>query len=148
MYKMVEDVTVSVQGKEITKKVLYLTNKQVSLFDETAMVRCIQALEIGKPKFVILLAPSVGMELQTHIGHAELINTPPIEYMSCKIFGDTDSITPASLYNGRSEFDTSDSNVVASQVLLFMKTCILPLAIQTKVYLKSFLFHDNQLLMI
>ena len=39
MYKMVEEVTISVQGQEVTKKILYLTNKQAYLFDEEAMAR-------------------------------------------------------------------------------------------------------------
>ena len=50
MYKMVEDCKVSVIGNEVVKRILYLTNKQAVLFDEVAMERCIQALDIGDPK--------------------------------------------------------------------------------------------------
>lgn len=55
MYKMVEDCKVSVMGNEIVKRILYLTNKQAVLFDEIAMERCIQALDIGDPKVISVL---------------------------------------------------------------------------------------------
>jgi len=47
MYKMVDECTVITQGKEVVKKVLYLTNKQAVMFDEDAMERAVQALDIG-----------------------------------------------------------------------------------------------------
>lgn len=61
MYNMVNDCKVSVGGRDTMKKVLYLTNKQASLFDDMAMERCLQALDIGDPKFIILLSTSFGV---------------------------------------------------------------------------------------
>jgi len=55
MYRMVEDVTLSQNGVEQEKKVLYLTNKQANMFDEEGMARCIQALDLGEPKCIIRL---------------------------------------------------------------------------------------------
>jgi hypothetical protein len=37
MYKMVDECRVKIMGREVSKKVLYLTNQQASLFDEDAM---------------------------------------------------------------------------------------------------------------
>jgi ankyrin repeat protein len=36
MYKMVDECVVIAQGKDVTKKVLYLTNKQAIMFDEVS----------------------------------------------------------------------------------------------------------------
>ena len=52
MYKMVDDINTNYNGQLVTKKALYLTNKQASLFDEQAMSRCIQALDIGEPNLL------------------------------------------------------------------------------------------------
>jgi hypothetical protein len=118
MYKMVEDVSVRVQGKEVVKKVLYLTNKQSNLFDEQAMVRCIQALDIGDPKFVIKLVPSLGVESQVRIAHTELSNGPHFQFESTGY--------------SSSELDKGDDAIIETQILLLMRTCILPIAKQTR----------------
>jgi hypothetical protein len=118
MYKMVEDVPVLAQGKEVVKKVLYLTNKQANLFDEVAMERCIQALELGEPKFIIMLLASTGVESQMTIAHQESRGTDICEYKG-------------SIYQS-SELDESDTRIVESRIILFMRTCILPLARQTR----------------
>ena len=117
MYKMVDDVTVNVNGKQVSKKILYLTNKQAAFFDEQAMQRCIQALDIGEPKFVIKLNPSVGVKSQMGTAHDEMIGTS-FEYTGG--------------YFTTSEIDKMDERVVETQMILFMRTCILPLAKQTK----------------
>ena len=119
MYKMVDDVDVNIDGQSIQKKVLYLTNKQAALFDETAMTRCIQALDIGDPKFVIKLCCSPGVESQMKISHEEMVGKPSTTYMS------------GSGYQS-SELNSYDAGVVETQVLLFMRTCIIPLAKQTR----------------
>lgn len=117
MYKMVEDVPVLAQGKEVVKKVLYLTNKQANLFDEVAMERCIQALELGEPKFIIMLLHSGGESL-VKLAHEECIGTDICEYKG-------------STYQS-SELDESDARTCESRIILFMRTCILPLARQTR----------------
>lgn len=120
MYKMVEDVNVDIGGKQVVKKVLYLTNKQAALFDDEAMARCIQALDIGEPKFVIKLCASPGVRSQSVISHSELKGTAYAEFNAFCPYGHLSC-----------EIDKSDEGVVESQILLFMKTCILPLAKQT-----------------
>ena len=118
MYKMVEEVHVSVQGMQVNKKVLYLTNKQACLFDEDAMKRCIQALDLGDPKFVIRLLPSLGnfsIDVQVH---SECQKT-------------NKEFSPLDYYN-RSELNSTDERTTDAQILLFMRTCVLPLAKQTK----------------
>jgi ankyrin repeat protein len=46
MFKMVEDCRIHVQGRELTKKVLYLTNKQALMFDEQTIGKAIEVFEI------------------------------------------------------------------------------------------------------
>lgn len=118
MYKMVDECRVAVQGREVTKKVLYLTNKQALLFDESAMGRCVQALDLGEPKFVIKLLPSLGVHSQMRTAHPELYGLPQAEY--------------GTSFATSSEISRGDERAVETQVLLFMKTCILPLAVQTR----------------
>ena len=118
MYKMVEECHVVIHGKEVSKKVLYLTNKQAVMFDEVAMERVVQALDIGEPKFVIQLLPSLGSGKIMLTAHSEHIGTKELEY------GLTTSAS--------SEVSPDDERVVETQLLLFMKTCVLPLAVQTK----------------
>lgn len=121
MYKMVDDCRVNVGGRETTKKVLYLTNKQAALFDDSAMERCLQALDIGDPKFIIMLSTSTGVRSQMMKAHAECIRTPASEWGPD---GDMEFLTP--------EIDVSDERAVESQLLLFMRTCVLPVAMQTR----------------
>jgi hypothetical protein len=45
---MVDDITVSIDGRDLEKKVLYLTNKQCSMFDEVNIHKCLQALDLGR----------------------------------------------------------------------------------------------------
>ena len=118
MYKMVEECRVVIHGKEVTKKVLYLTNKQAVMFDELAMERVVQALDIGEPKFVIKLLPSIGSAKQMSVAHSERIGSKEVEY------GQSTSAS--------SEISADDERVVETQLLLFMKNCVLPLAVQTK----------------
>lgn len=120
MFRMVEDVTVQWEGRDIPKKVLYLTNKQANMFDDQSMLRCIEALEVSEPKFVIILLAAMGDSVQMQFAHAEDVLTP----------------TPVTTYLGgdtqRSEVDASDEDTVRTSVIMFMKNCILPLAKQTK----------------
>ena len=118
MFKMVDECRVIAQGKDVMKKVLYLTNKQAVMFDEDAMERAVQALDIGEPKFVIKLVDSSGLSAQMRISHPEQAKDP-------------ESFFGKSTYN-TSECCVADERIVETQILLFMKTCILPLAMQTK----------------
>jgi hypothetical protein len=116
MYKMVCDCTVKQRGKSVSKKVLYLTNKQASLFDDQAMARCIQALDLGDPKFVINLLPSLGNQMRK--AHKEKANHPEGQYLDSTYLS--------------SEICELDERITETQILVFMKTCILPIAMQTK----------------
>lgn len=126
MYKMVEEVQVTVQGMQVNKKVLYLTNKQACLFDEDAMKRCIQALDLGDPKFVIRLLPSLGNFSVEYYVHDEFQKSCR-EFNHGTAFGDDWEF----LYN-RNELNSTDERTTDAQILLFMRTCVLPLAKQTK----------------
>lgn len=107
MFKMVDECRVIAQGKDVMKKVLYLTNKQAVMFDEDAMERAVQALDIGEPKFVIKLVDSSGLSAQMRIAHPEQANDP-------------ESFYGKSTFN-TSEMSTADERVVETQILLFMK---------------------------
>jgi len=124
MYKMVDDCHVSVGGRETMKKVLYLTNKQAALFDDLAMERCLQALDIGDPKFIIMLSTSTGVRSQMVKAHAECIGTPATEWGT--------SHTGWMRGFNSTEINLSDERAVESQLLLFMRTCVLPVAMQTR----------------
>ncbi len=117
MFKMVQDVRIKWEGTEVVKKVLYLTNHQASLFDTTAMKKCIEALDIGKPKFVIILNGSVGSKTMMDIAHGEKKGMPESEYIAGPYLS--------------SEISPLDENITETQILLFMKNAILPLAKQT-----------------
>lgn len=120
MYKMVDDVNASIASQETRKRVMYLTNKQASLFDSVAMARCIQALDLGKPKLVIKLMTALGVRSQTISAHGENKDLPAGHYQA----------TGYNLLS--SELDVSDERIVESQAVLFLRTCLLPLAIQTR----------------
>jgi hypothetical protein len=117
-YKMVKNVPVLAQGKEVVKKVFYLTNKQANLFDEVAMERCIQAPELGEPKFITILLHSRG-ESMVKLAHEECIGTAVGKYQG-------------SGHHQSSELDESDARTCDARIILFMRTCILPLARQTR----------------
>lgn len=109
---MVDDVEVSAGGRKLDKKVLYLTNKQCNMFDELALSRCLQALDLGKPKCVIrLLSAEKGVaQYSVHTESRGYVLSP-------QQYG--------------SDLDAHDSARSQMQLDLFMKTCILPLAKQT-----------------
>lgn len=124
MYKMVDDCHVSVGGRDTMKKILYLTNKQAALFDDSAMERCLQALDIGDPKFIIMLATSTGIRSQMIKAHAECIGSAAMEWGTCFPGWMRGFNTP--------EINLADERAVESQLLLFMRTCVLPVAMQTR----------------
>lgn len=126
MYKMVEEVLVTVQGMQVTKQVLYLTNKQACLFDEAAMMRCIQALDLGDPKFVIRLLPSLSNFSVDYYVHDECRKSNKDFNVGSTFDGNWENI-----YN-RNDLNSTDERTTDAQILLFMRTCVLPLAKQTK----------------
>lgn len=109
---MVDDVEVSANGRNLEKKVLYLTNKQCNMFDDVGIQRCLQALDLGKPKCVIrLLSAEKGVaQYSVHTESRGYVLSP-------QQYG--------------SDIDAHDSARAQMQLDLFMKTCILPLAKQT-----------------
>jgi len=116
MYKMVEDIQISIEGRELERKVLYLTNKQCNMFDENGITKCMQALDLGNPKCVIRLMNSIG-GVCNYSAHIELHGSEK------HIFG---GVQPVG-----SEICEEDAQKVNRQLDLFIKTSILPLAMQT-----------------
>lgn len=118
MFRMIEDVSTEIDGVELEKKVLYLTNKQCSMFDEEGMKRCIEALDLGEPKCIIRLIGSYGtaQDYRVHIQRRD---------------------GPEGNYEGRtfafgSELGADDSYATQKQLVLFFKNCLLPLAKKTR----------------
>lgn len=109
---MVEDVEIVADGRNLEKKVLYLTNKQCNMFDDVGILRCLQALDLGKPKCVIRL-------LSSEKGVAQYaVHTQNRGYvLSAQQYG--------------SDLGPHDAAQAQTQLDLFMKTCILPLAMET-----------------
>jgi hypothetical protein len=118
MFEMVEQVPIVVQGADFTKKILYLTNEQANRFDSESISKCVETLDLGDPRLVIILSPATGVESQMQAAHPDKVPSAETEYM-CSTFQS-------------SEICESDEILVESQVLLFMRTCILPLARQTR----------------
>eukprot|EP00942_MAST-04A_sp_MAST-4A-sp1_P012913 g12913.t1 len=113
MYQMVEDIEVSTGGLAVSKKFLYLTNKQAASFNATNMDNVLQALELPESHFVIRLVPSLNGMAQYHAHKEdrgtidERLNMPPT-------------------------FNREDCDRSESQLILFIKNCILPVAMQTR----------------
>ena len=109
---MVDDIGVVANGRNLEKKVLYLTNKQCNMFDDVGILRCLQALDLGKPKCVIrLLSAERGVAQYT-------VHTETRGYvLSAQQYG--------------CDLGPHDAARTQMQLDLFMKTCILPLAKQT-----------------
>lgn len=117
MFKMVEDVSISLDGRMFEKKLLYLTNKQCSMFDETGILRCIQALDLGEPKCIIRLMFSGGSSYlykanaQAHVQR----------------LGQWGTYT---LTGGN--INAKDDNDFTQQAIMLMRNCIIPLAKETR----------------
>ena len=113
MYQMVEDVEISTGGIAVAKKFLYLSNKQAASFNTTNMDNVLQALELPESHFVIRLVPSLkGMaenraHKERHGKFVEKSNLPPL-------------------------LNEDDRNRTEAQLILFVKHCILPVAMQTR----------------
>ena len=113
MYKMVEDL--NIQDRQlgaVNKKFLYLTNKQALSFDSSNMKSVFEALELPEAHFVIRLTGSTGglACLRSHTeqeGHLAQIQTSP------------------------PEITKDDINATEARLVLFIKHCILPVAMQT-----------------
>jgi hypothetical protein len=113
MFQMVEDVDISTGGLAIKKKFLFLTNKQAASFNTTNMDNVLQALELKESHFVIRLVPSLQGMAQFK-GHQERRGTIDEKYTM-----------PPTL-------NEDDCNRTESQLVLFIKKCILPVAMQTR----------------
>lgn len=100
------------------KKVLYLPYDYAIRFDEESMCHCLQELGVGDPKFVIKLVPSVGLYSLMKKVHGETKGTAKAEF--------------SNPIQAPSDFDPHDDYVVQQQVSVFMKTCIIPIAVKTR----------------
>ena len=113
MYQMVEDINLSDRGRMVQKKLLYLTTKQAASFNANNIKDVVQALELREAHFIIRLMPSYnGTEYnKSHREKkgmiAEPLNRPP-------------------------EITHEDTLGTESQMILFVKHCILPVAMQTQ----------------
>lgn len=119
MYKMIEEITIKTsEGHKILKKLLYLTNEQALMFDEKAVSKLLEELDIGDPKFVIIFEPAVCVLSQMKISN-------PVK---------SDSLWEKFKREGRyqSEFNEFDSRITESQVVNFMRNVLLPIAIETQ----------------
>jgi hypothetical protein len=118
MYKLVEDVKIDLDGADVDGNCLYLTNNQAAKFGEENMKKCLHALELGEPKCLIRLAKSLGTA-QTYKVHIEHTREAKGQ------FHGTTRQTGC-------EIDTSDSFNAGKQLVIFFKTCLLPLAKKTR----------------
>jgi hypothetical protein len=117
MYKLVDDCSVTIHGRSMHKKVLYLPFEYATRFDERSMKRCLEELDIGEPKFVIMLAPSIGLHALMKKVHGEALGTARAEFIDPSF--------------GPSEIDLHDDFLVQQKVAVFMKACVIPIAIKT-----------------
>lgn len=118
VYTMIEDCKVRSGTRILPKKLLYLTNRQAGVFDESIMGKFLEALDIGDPKLVIiLLGGSFGFRSQMLSSHKEVLGTKE------------ELFNPLYL---SSNIDVSDEESYRTQALNFMQTSVLPIAIQTE----------------
>ena len=118
MYKMVEDVEVTINSSYQTKKVLYLTNSQCSQFNERNIAKCVQAMDLGPLKFIIRLQSCMSTS-NTIIAQAQRLHMPEGTYLKSAALSGV-------------EISTRDNLEVMRQLTLWVKECILPIAIQNK----------------
>ena len=116
MFRMVEDVTVNIGGRSVSKKLLYLSNNQASMLSHNSdsMAKVFNALELKNPNFVIKLLTSLAGKAN-HVAHIE---SP----------GDIKGVLRDNVF----EVSVSDSAATERQIIKFMNDCILPLALQTR----------------
>jgi hypothetical protein len=74
MFKLVEDIEISIDGRRISKKLLYLSNKQAASFGLNSMQKVFSSLELKRPNFVIKLLTSLAGRAN-HDAHSESPNT-------------------------------------------------------------------------
>ena len=83
MYQMVEDIQISDRGRQVSKKLLFLTTKQAASFNANNIQSVVQALELRESHFIIRLMPSYGGKAG-NLAHkerkgmlVEMLNKPP-----------------------------------------------------------------------
>ena len=80
---MVEDIQISDRGRQVSKKLLFLTTKQAASFNANNIQSVVQALELRESHFIIRLMPSYGGKAG-NLAHkerkgmlVEMLNKPP-----------------------------------------------------------------------
>ena len=113
MYQMVEDIQISDRGRQVSKKLLFLTTKQAASFNSNNIKSVVQALELRESHFIIRLMPSYGGKAGN------------------KAHGERKGML-LEMLNKAPELNHDDAHGTESQMVLFVKHCILPVAMQTQ----------------
>ena len=113
MSDMVEDVQIFKDGAHVNRKFLYMTNQQVARFDSTNIQKILDAFQLPETNFVIQLLPSYG-GIEEQKAHEEKIGLAKY----------CDEIPPHKT--------PRDAVSTETQTMLFIKHCILPVAMKAR----------------
>ena len=116
VWSLVEDIELESDGMVVNKKLLFVTNKQARMFDLSNIGRFMQAFEISpRPKLVINLFPSFASCVASamyNIHWSNMTEKRGSHHWTCEM-------TEEDLYG------------TDRKIGMFLKKCILPVAIQT-----------------
>jgi hypothetical protein len=104
---------VSDRGRQVSKKLLFLTTKQAASFNNNNIKSVVQALELRESHFIIRLMPSYGGKAGNKAHKERKGNL-------------------TEMMNKAPELNHNDAHGTESQMVLFVKHCILPVAMQTQ----------------
>jgi hypothetical protein len=119
IFSLVEDIELDIGGQTAQKKLLFLTNKQARKFDFSNISKVLQAMDVSPmPQLVINLFCSLA-----HVGQDRPHGV-----------GDGHWLNKMSQTLGRhwhAETSAADVHSTDRRLMHFLKTCVLPVAIQT-----------------
>ena len=118
MSDMVEDVKIFKDGASVSRKFLYMTNQQVARFDSTNIQKILDAFQLPETNFVIQLLPSYG-GIEESKAHQEKRGLAKY----------CDEIPPHKT--------PTDAVSTETQTMLFIKHCILPVAMKVSFFFAS-----------
>jgi hypothetical protein len=117
VFSLVEAIPVELDGSQVTKRLLYLTNSQTRKFPFGDMQKVLQAMEVTQPKLIINLFGSIAHNYSLCIATSSVHWSKP------------ESSTLH--YHDYAEVNEKELRETDKRIAMFLEACILPLAIQT-----------------
>lgn len=137
VYSLVEDVEVEVSGETVSRKLLYMTNRQARAFDVNNMQRVLDAMEINPPRLVINLSLNTFVGVRKTSAHGSCVPWSADSESS----GRTSTVISHHIH---AEVDAEHVLEADRRLQEFLKKCILPVATATQALI--LLHTDNDIL--